>query len=82
MQWVMKKVLPYEGLSIARMLRRDGIENLASEMGGEGPTTIAFNSLPFKIKSYVKIPRFDKDYSYAKEIKDMDKKNQHMISLI
>ena len=78
MQWVMKKVLPYEGLSIARMLRRDGIENLASEMGGEGPTTIAFNSLPFKIKSYVKIPRFDKDYSYAKEIKDMDKKKSHL----
>ena len=51
MQWVMKKVLPYEGLSIARMLRRDVIENLASEMGGEGPTVIAFNSLPFKINT-------------------------------
>ncbi len=74
MQWVMKKVLPYEGLSIARMLRRDGIENLASEMGGQGPTTIAFNSLPFKIKTYIKIPKFDKQYSYAKEVKDLDKK--------
>jgi len=74
MQWVMKKVLPYEGLSIARMLRRDGIENLASEMGGKGPTTIAFNSLPFKIKTYIKIPKFDKEYSYAKEIKELDKK--------
>ena len=70
----MKKVLPYEGLSIARMLRRDGIENLASEMGGKGPTTIAFNSLPFKIKTYIKIPKFDKEYSYAKEIKELDKK--------
>ena len=74
MQWVMKKVLPYEGLAIARMLRRDGIENLASAMGGEGPATLAFNSLPFKIKTHIKIPKFDKEYSYEKEVKELDKK--------
>ena len=31
----MKQVLPYEGLSIARMLRRDGIEKIAQLIGGE-----------------------------------------------
>lgn len=75
MQWVMKKVLPYEGLAISRMLRRDGIENLASVMGGEGLTTIAFNSLPYKIKTFIKIPKFEKKFSYLEEIKSMGKKN-------
>ena len=52
MQWNMKQVLPYEGLSIARMLRRDGVEKIAQLIGGEKASAIAFNSLPFKIKSF------------------------------
>ena len=52
MQWIMKQVLPYEGISIARMLRRDGIEKIAKSIGGEKASTIAFNSLPYKIKTF------------------------------
>ena len=74
MQWVMKKILAYEGLAISRMLRRDGIENLAAVMGGEGPTTIAFNSLPYKVKTYIKIPKYETEFSYLQEIKELDKK--------
>ena len=55
MQWIMKQVLAYEGFSIARMLRRDGMEKIAKTMGGDKSTTIAFNTLPFKIKTFVMI---------------------------
>ena len=71
MQWVMKQVLAYEGLSIARMLRRDGMEKIAKTMGGDKSTTIAFNTLPFKIKTFVKVPKFQGKYSYLEEMKTL-----------
>ena len=71
MQWVMKQVLAYEGLSIARMLRRDGMEKIAQTMGGNKSTTIAFNTLPYKIKTFIKIPKFQKKYSYLEEMKTL-----------
>ena len=74
MQWIMKQVLPYEGLSIARMLRRDGIEKIAKSIGGEKASAIAFNSLPYKIKTFVKIPKFKGTYSYLSEVNKSNKK--------
>tara|TARA_B100001964_G_C14242276_1_gene605620 strand:+ start:176 stop:2824 length:2649 start_codon:yes stop_codon:yes gene_type:complete len=74
MQWIMKQVLPYEGLSIARMLRRDGIEKFARSIGGNETTTIAFNSLPYTIKSFVKVPKFKGKYSYFNEVNRTNKK--------
>jgi len=74
MQWIMKQVLPYEGLSIARMLRRDGIEKIAKAIGGDDPGAIVFNSLPYKIKRFVKVIKSRKKYSYLNEIRRSDKK--------
>ena len=73
MQWVLKQVLAYEGLSIARMLRRDGMEKIAKTMGGNKSTTIAFNTLPFKIKTHIKVPKFQGNYSYLEEMKTLSK---------
>ena len=74
MQWIMKQVLPYEGLSIARMLRRDGVEKIAQLIGGEKASAIAFNSLPFKIRTFIKIPKFKGIYSYLSEVNKAGKK--------
>ena len=43
-------------------------------MGGEKTSAIAFNTLPFKIKTFIKIPKFKGVYSYLSEVNKAGKK--------
>lgn len=54
-----KKNLAYEGLSLARMLRRDGLHHLASRHAGDEPAGLFYNPLPFPVSRSVRIPRTD-----------------------
>jgi hypothetical protein len=44
------------GASLARMLRRDGLERLAIDAGGEEPRLLVYNPHPFPIRRSLKLP--------------------------
>lgn len=52
-----KKNLAYEGFSLARMLRRDGLHQLASLHAGDQPAGLFYNPLPFPVSRSVRIPK-------------------------
>lgn len=55
MHW--KKARAYEGYSIARMLRRDGLAALAGHHAGDDVGALFYNPLPFAVKRALKVPR-------------------------
>ncbi|MBZ9938688.1 hypothetical protein LB518_20495 [Mesorhizobium sp. BR1-1-16] len=55
-QQLLKLALAPEGASIARMLRRDGLEKLAGTIGGEEPRLLVYNPHPFPVRQAVKLP--------------------------
>ena len=57
----LKQKTAYEGASIARMLRRDGLERVARFAGGEEPTALIYNPLPYPVKRTIRIPRMDEN---------------------
>jgi alpha-mannosidase len=57
----LKLMTAHEGLSLARMLRRDGLEGLAQFAGGEAVTALFYNPLPFPVTRTLRVPRMDAD---------------------
>ena len=55
-QQLLKLATVAEGASVARMLRRDGLERLATEAGGEEPTLLVYNPHGFAVKQSVRLP--------------------------
>jgi hypothetical protein len=55
-QQLLKLVTAAEGASIARMLRRDGLERLAQGAGGDEPTLLLYNPHAFPLKQSVRLP--------------------------
>jgi hypothetical protein len=55
-QQLLKLSLASEGASIARMLRRDGLERLGIDAGGDAPTLLVYNPHPFAVKQSLKLP--------------------------
>lgn len=55
-QQLMKLVLAAEGASVARMLRRDGLEDLAIEAGGEEPRVLVYNPHPVAVRRSLRLP--------------------------
>lgn len=55
-QQLLKLVTAPEGASIARMLRRDGLEALAKDAGGEDPTLLVYNPHPVAVRRAVRLP--------------------------
>jgi hypothetical protein len=55
----LKLVTASEGLSLARMLRRDGLERLAKLAGGDELTLLVYNPLPFTLRRSLCIPKID-----------------------
>ena len=52
-----------EGLALARMLRRDGLERLAVRAGGTEPHLLAYNPLPFEVRRSVRVPVLNAEVS-------------------
>lgn len=52
-----KKAQAYEGLSLARMLRRDGLAALAARHAGEDVGALVYNLHPFPVKRSLRIPK-------------------------
>ena len=48
-QQLLKLAIAAEGASVARMLRRDGLERLAIDAGGEEPRLLVYNPHPFPV---------------------------------
>ena len=59
MQQRMKLVTASEGLSLARMLRRDGLERLAKLAGGDELNLLVYNPLPFPVRRTLCVPKID-----------------------
>ncbi|WDR04335.1 hypothetical protein PSQ19_15385 [Devosia algicola] len=55
-QQLLKLATVAEGASVARMLRRDGLERLAIEAGGDEPRVLVFNPHPFAVRQSVRLP--------------------------
>lgn len=55
----LKLVTAHQGASIARMLRRDGLQRLAHLAGGEKTTALFYNSLPFPVTRILRVPKMD-----------------------
>ena len=55
-QQLLKLATVADGASIARMLRRDGLERLAIDAGGEEPTLLLYNPHAFAVKQSVRLP--------------------------
>lgn len=55
-QQLLKLAYAAEGASIARMLRRDGLEALAISAGGEEPRVLVYNPHPFAVAQSVRLP--------------------------
>lgn len=55
-QQLLKLVTAPEGASLARMLRRDGLEALATAAGGEDPRVLIYNPHPVPVKQSVRLP--------------------------
>ena len=55
-QQILKLQYAPQGASIARMLRRDGLERLATAAGGEAPRLLVYNPHPFPVRQALKLP--------------------------
>jgi len=55
-QQLLKLATAADGASVARMLRRDGLEALAGEAGGEAPTLLVYNPHPFAVTQSLRLP--------------------------
>lgn len=55
-QQLLKLVTAAEGASVARMLRRDALEQLAIDAGGDDPTLLVFNPHPFPVTQSLRLP--------------------------
>ena len=55
-QQLLKLATAADGASVARMLRRDGLERLAADAGGDEPTLLVFNPHPFAVSQAVRLP--------------------------
>jgi alpha-mannosidase len=55
-QQILKLATVAEGASVARMLRRDGLERLGIDAGGDEPTLLLYNPLGFAVKQSVRLP--------------------------
>lgn len=55
-QQLLKLAFAAEGASVARMLRRDGLEQLAIDAGGDEPRVLFYNPHPFAVTQSVRLP--------------------------
>ena len=55
-QQLLKLATAADGASVARMLRRDGLERLATAAGGNEPRLLFFNPNPFAVRQSVRLP--------------------------
>ncbi|HVY51073.1 MAG TPA: hypothetical protein VHA07_05870 [Devosia sp.] len=55
-QQLLKLVTAPEGASLARMLRRDGLEALAKEAGGDDPRLLVYNPHPVTVRRSLRLP--------------------------
>jgi alpha-mannosidase len=55
-QQILKLQYASEGASIARMLRRDGLERLAIAAGGDEPRLLVYNPHPFPVRQSLRLP--------------------------
>jgi len=55
-QQLLKLVTAPEGASLARMLRRDGLEALATTAGGDDPRVLVYNPHPVPVKQSLRLP--------------------------
>jgi hypothetical protein len=55
-QLLLKLGLASEGASLARMFRRDGMERLAKDAGGEEPSLLVWNPHPFPVRRSLRLP--------------------------
>lgn len=55
-QQLLKLATVAEGASVARMLRRDGLERLGQDAGGDEPTLLLYNPHGFAVKQSVRLP--------------------------
>ena len=55
-QLLLKLATAAEGASLARMLRRDALEQLAIAAGGEEPTLLIYNPHPFAVTQSLRLP--------------------------
>ena len=55
-QLLLKLALAPEGASLARMLRRDGLERLAEDAGGDDPRLLVYNPHPFPVRRSLRLP--------------------------
>ena len=51
-----KKAVAYEGLSLARMLRRDGLAAIAAKHAGKTRSMLAYNPLPYPVTRTLRVP--------------------------
>ena len=56
MQWAIKSAYAFEGLAHARIVLRDALHRLARRAGGEEPTLLLYNPLPFKVRLPMRLP--------------------------
>jgi len=57
LQKTLKLALASEGYSLARMLRRDGLERLARHAGGDQPHGLFWNPLPYPVERILQLPK-------------------------
>jgi len=62
-QWSMKSAYSYSGLSEARIGMRDAMQGWAREAGGNEPTHLLFNPLPFPVRRTLRLPVRDLDWA-------------------
>lgn len=55
-QQLLKLATVAEGASVARMLRRDGLERLGMDAGGDEPTLLLYNPHGFAVRQSVRLP--------------------------
>ncbi|MDB5531028.1 MAG: glycoside hydrolase family 38 [Devosia sp.] len=55
-QQLLKLATAADGASVARMLRRDGLEQLAIDAGGDEPRLLVFNPHPFAVEQSIRLP--------------------------
>ena len=55
-QQLLKLGYAADGASLARMLRRDGLERLAIAAGGEEPRLLVYNPHPFPVRQSLRLP--------------------------
>ncbi len=51
-----KKAVAYEGLSLARMLRRDGLAAIADRHAGATRSMLVYNPLPYPVRRTLRVP--------------------------